>query len=50
MSKKAKADKRKNPKYDQLQSIYVDGADPEKQLKELLDVKPGDKKAAVTKR
>lgn len=43
MSKKAKTDKRKNPEYDEPQSIYVEGADPDEQLRKLLEIRPDDK-------
>ena len=36
MSKKPKADKRANPKYDEPQSIYREGINAEEALRELL--------------
>ena len=43
------SDKRKNPEYDEPQSVYVKGADPEEQLKKLLKSK-SDAKSVVTKK
>jgi hypothetical protein len=41
---KAKTDKRKNPKYDEPQSVYREGISPEDSLRELLQKSPPESK------
>lgn len=44
VSKKLKADKRANPKYDKPQSIYREGVNAEEALREMLTGVPAEKR------
>jgi hypothetical protein len=49
VSKKAKADKRANPKYDEPQSVYREGVNAEEALREMLTGVPAEKRDDVKK-